>query len=161
MVPGITLHITIYPMLMHAGLLKTMYGPILLYAGTDIIQIWLYLQFLEKISTSLDESAMLEGASYLRIFFTIIIPLMMPAHITVLILKSISTYNDYFVQAIYMNKASLKTVTTALSAFEGNRANLQHVMNAAIVMIMIPTVFVFLVLQKYILSGITAGAIKE
>lgn len=161
MIPSITLHVSIYPMLRDMGFLNSMGAPVILYASTDIIQIWLYLQFLDKISYSLDESAMIEGASYFRIFVSIVFPLMMPAHMTVLILKFVTTYNDLFIQSIYMSGPELKTVTTALITFSGNRINAQNLMSAAIIMIMIPTIFIFLTLQKYILNGITAGSIKE
>lgn len=161
MIPSITLQVSIYPILKGLHLIGTMYAPILLYIGTDIIQIWIYLQFLNKIPVSLDESAMIEGASYLRIFRTIIFPMLMPATATVIILKAVNVYNDMFVQHLYMQKPSLRTVTSALMVFSGDRINAQNLMMAAIVMVMLPTVAMFIVLQKYIFSGITAGAIKE
>ncbi len=161
MIPSITLQVSIYPILKGLHLIGTMYAPMLLYIGTDIIQIWIYLQFLNKIPVSLDESAMIEGASYLRIFRTIIFPMLMPATATVIILKAVNVYNDMFVQHLYMQKPSLRTVTSALMVFSGDRINAQNLMMAAIVMVMLPTVAMFIVLQKYIFSGITAGAIKE
>ncbi|MCX7711230.1 MAG: carbohydrate ABC transporter permease [Clostridia bacterium] len=161
MVPSITLQISIYPILKTLRLIGTMNAPLLLYIGTDIIQIWIYLQFMNKISVSLDESAMIEGASYFRIFRTIIFPMLMPATATVIILKAVNVYNDMFIQHLYMSKPSLRTVTTALMVFSGDRINAQNLMMAAIVMVMIPTILLFLSLQKYIFSGITAGAVKE
>lgn len=161
MIPSITLQVSIYGILKSMGLVGTMYAPLLLYVGTDLIQIWIYLQFLSKIDVSIDESAMIEGASYIRIFFLIIFPMLAPATATVLILKSVAIYNDLFVQNLYMMKTSLMTVTTALIVFQGNRVNDESLMCAAIVMIMLPTVVGFLALQKYIFSGITVGAIKE
>lgn len=161
MIPSITLQVSIYPILKGMHLIGTMYAPLLLYIGTDIIQIWIYLQFLNKIPVSLDESAMIEGASYFRIFTKIIFPMLTPATATVIILKAVSVYNDMFVQHLYMQKPSLRTVTSALMVFSGDRINAQNLMSAAIVMVMIPTVVMFIALQKYIFSGITVGAIKE
>jgi raffinose/stachyose/melibiose transport system permease protein len=161
MIPSITLQVSIYPIMKSIGATGTVWAPLLLYIGTDIIQIWIYLQFLNKISISLDESAMIEGASYVKIFTSIIFPLLIPASATVVIIKAVSVYNDLYYQQLYMNKASLRTVTTALMNFSGNRINAQNLMAAAIVMVMIPTVVMFLALQKYIFSGITVGAVKE
>lgn len=161
MVPSITLQVSIYGILKTMGVVGTMYAPILLYIGTDLIQIWIYLQFLSKIDVAIDESAMIEGASYVQIFTRIIFPMLGPATATVLILKAVSIYNDLFVQNLYMMKSSLMTVTTALIVFQGNRVNDESLMCAAIVMIMLPTVVAFLALQKYIFNGITVGAIKE
>lgn len=161
MVPSVTLQVSIYPILKSMTLIGTMYAPILLYIGTDLIQIWIYLQFLNKIPVSIDESAMIEGASYLQIFLKIIFPMLAPATATVVILKAVTVYNDLFIQNLYMMKTNLMTVTTALIVFQGNRVNDESLMSAAIVMIMIPTVAAFLLLQKYIFNGITVGAIKE
>lgn len=161
MVPSITLQVSIYPILRGMHLIGTMLAPTLLYIGTDLIQIWIYLQFLNKIPVALDESAMIEGASYPRIFATIIFPMLTPATATVVILKAVSIYNDMFLQHLYMQKPSLRTVTSALMVFSGDRINAQNLMMAAIVMVMIPTVVLFIALQKYIFNGITAGAIKE
>lgn len=161
MIPSITLQVSIYPILKGMRLIGTMYAPILLYIGTDIIQIWIYLQFLNKIAVSLDESAMIEGASYFRIFTSIIFPMLTPATATIVILKAVNIYNDMFVQHLYMSKPALRTVTTALMVFSGDRINAQNLMMAAIVMVMIPTLVMFIALQKYIFNGITAGAIKE
>ncbi|WP_217582334.1 ABC transporter permease subunit, partial [Lysinibacillus sp. GbtcB16] len=78
-----------------------------IYIGTDIMQIYIYMQFLEKISVQLDESAMLDGASYVRIFRSIIFPLLLPATATLAILKSVTIMNDIFVQQLYMPSAKL------------------------------------------------------
>jgi len=160
-VPGTTLQVSIYMLLKKFGLTGTMIAPILLYLSTDIVQIWIYLQYIDKISVSLDESAMLDGASYYRIFISIIFPLFTPATATVLILKSVAIYNDMFVQYLYMMGDKMRTVSTALQTFAGVSTNLQNTLSAAIIIVMLPTVIIFLLMQKKIFSGIVMGSVKE
>jgi ABC-type glycerol-3-phosphate transport system permease component len=160
-VPGTTLQVSIYMLFKKMGLTGSMAAPILLYLSTDIVQIWIYLQFIEKISISLDESAMLDGASYLRIFISIIFPLLTPATATVLILKSVAIYNDMFVQYLYMMGEKMQTVSTALQTFAGVSTNLQNTLSAAIIIVMLPTVILFLLMQKKIFGGIVMGSVKE
>ncbi|MDF2988265.1 MAG: carbohydrate transporter permease [Eubacterium sp.] len=160
-VPSVALQVSIYAVMKGLNLTGTVYAPILIYLSTDIVQLWIYLQFMEKISVSLDESAMIEGASYLKIFTSIIFPLLAPATATIVILKSVTIYNDMYTQYLYMSKLELKTATTALMAFQGDRINVQNLMSAAIILVMVPTILIFLSMQKYIFQGITAGSVKE
>lgn len=160
-VPTMCLQVSIYSLLKSLGVINTYLAPLLLYATTDIVMIWIYMQFLDKIPKSLDESAMIDGASYFRIFRSIIFPLLTPATATIIILKAITIYNDLFTQVLYMSRQELRTVTTALIIFQGDRINAQNLMSAGIILVMLPTVILFLVLQKYIFNGITVGAVKE
>ncbi len=160
-IPGALLQVVVYQLLKMFNLTGTFGAPVLLYISTDIIQVWIYLQFMENISYSLDESAMLDGASYFRIFGSIVLPLLTPATATVLILKSVTIYNDMFTQYLYMSSSKLMTATTALMFFSGQFANTFNIMAAGIIIVMIPTVVMFLLLQKRIFAGITVGAIKE
>ncbi len=160
-VPSVALQVSVYAVMRGMELTGTIYAPILIYLSTDIVQLWIYLQFMEKISVSLDESAMIEGASYFKIFRSIILPLLAPATATIIILKSVTIYNDMYTQYLYMSKLELKTATTALMAFQGDRINVQNLMSAAILLVMIPTIAIFLFMQKYIFQGITTGSVKE
>jgi raffinose/stachyose/melibiose transport system permease protein len=162
-VPGVTLQISIYKLFAEIHL-KSFAGPlaapILIYAATDIVQIWIYLQYMEKIPVSLDESAMIDGASYFRIFRSIIFPLLMPATATVIIIKAIGVYNDMFTQYLYLTGSS-KSISTALNSYAGIFGGTSQILCAGIVLVMIPNILIFLFLQKYIFEGLTVGAIKE
>jgi raffinose/stachyose/melibiose transport system permease protein len=162
-VPGVTLQISIYKLFVEMHL-KSFAGPlaapILIYSATDIIQIWIYLQFMEKIPVSLDESAMMDGASYFRIFRSIIFQLLMPATATVIIIKAIGVYNDLFTQYLYLSGRS-NSISTALNSYAGVFGGTSHILCAGIVIVMIPTILIFIFMQRYIFEGITVGAIKE
>lgn len=160
-IPNALLQVAIYKIMVIIGLVNTLNAPILLYSVPSMIQVWIYLQFFEKIPVALDESAMIDGASYLGIFIRIIFPLLAPATATVLITQSIMIYNDMFTQYLYCPSSNLQTVTTALMAYSGQFATSFNVMAAGCVSVMIPTVILYLILKRYIFAGLTVGAIKQ
>lgn len=160
-IPLITTQVVTYSVIKSLGLYNTYGAPIALYLGADVIQLIIYLQFIRNIPQELDESAMIEGASLLRIFATIIFPLLGPATATVVILKFISIYNDFYVPYLYMPDRGLRTVATAIQSFVGPNAARLEVISAYILLIFVPTSIVFLFMQRFVFSGITSGAVKS
>ena len=108
------------------------------------------MQFLDGIPYTLDEAAIVDGASFPRIFMQIIIPLLKPAIVTVIIIKGIGFYNEFYIPDLYMKDKSLRVISTSLYAF----------ICAACIITMIPTLIIFLLLQKHIYSGLTMGSVK-
>lgn len=78
------------------SLVNTMHGYIILMLGTDVITIYIFLQFFENLPVTLDESAIIDGYSYFGAFFRILFPLLKPAIVTSAILKGVSTYKEYY-----------------------------------------------------------------
>lgn len=161
LVPSITMQMSVFQIITKLGLFNTRLSTIILYAGTDIISIYIFIQFLENISTSLDESAIMDGASYFTIYRKIILPLLKPAIVTVIIIKGVGYYNDFYTPYLYMPKSELKTISTALFAFKGPYGSQWEVICAGAIITMIPTLIIFLLLQKQIYEGMTAGSVKE
>jgi len=159
-IPQITTQVVNYKTIQMLGLTNDLMGPVLLYVGADIIQIYIYLQFIRNIPYELDESAMLEGASLIRIYRSIIFPLLAPATATIIILKTINIYNDFFVPYLYLPRAENIVVSTSLMRFFGVNSGDWQLISAAILIIMIPTALLYLFLQKYIFAGVTNGAVK-
>lgn len=160
LVPGVTTQVATFQVVNFFELFNTRWAAIVLYMGTDIISIYIFLQFLESIPRELDEAALMEGASYLTIFWQIIFPLLQPAVITVIIIRGVAIYNDFYTPFLYMPKTSLGVVSTALFRFKGPFITQWEVISAGIIIAMIPTLIVFLALQKYVYNGLTQGAIK-
>lgn len=106
LVPGMTIQVMLYQTISLLGVYNTRMAGFLLYIGTDIISIYIFLQQLDAIPISLDESAMLDGASYLAVFRKIILPLLKPAVSTVIIIKGVGIYNDFYIPYQYMPKIS-------------------------------------------------------
>lgn len=160
-IPTMTIQVSIFGVIKNLGLFDTRYAMILLYLGTNVVQIYIYLQFIKRIPKSLDESAMLDGASYFRIYRSIIFPLLAPASATVAILQTIAIYNDLYSPYLYMPSTNLGVVSTALLRFEGPYSAQWNLIMAASVIIIIPLIIIYLALQKYIFSGIVSGAVRE
>ena len=160
-VPAITTQVATFSVIKALGIFNTIYAGMLLYIATDIVAIYVFLQYVTKIPKSLDESGMIDGASYFRIFFSIIVPQMKPAIVTMAIIKAISVYNDIFIPYIYMPKSTLRTVATTIRYFSQEKNSQWELMAAAIILAMIPTLIAYIFSQKFIISGLTQGAVKE
>lgn len=160
LIPGITMQISTFQIVKSMGLYDTRAGVILLFAGTDIISIYIFLQFMNSIPKELDEAAIVDGASFPRIFFNIIMPLLKPAVATVAVIKGVGFYNDFITPNLYMKKTDLAVISTALYKFKGPYSTEWEVILAGCAITMIPTLIIFLLLQKWIYAGLTAGSVK-
>ncbi|MGN8647506.1 carbohydrate ABC transporter permease [Gracilibacillus sp. HCP3S3_G5_1] len=160
LIPGVTTQVATFQIVNSLGLFNTMWAAIILYLGTDIIAIYIFLQFMNSISVSLDESAMLDGASYFTIYAKIILPLLKPAIVTVIIVRGIAVYNDFYTPFLYMPKTDLHVISTALFKFQGPYGSEWEVICAGIMLAIIPTFIAFISLQKHIYNGLTSGSVK-
>ena len=160
LLPGIAMQVATYQLMYQIGFINHLYGYIILSMGTDVISIYIFIQFFENISTSLDESAYMDGASYYTIFFKILFPLLKPAIVTVMILKGVGTYNEYYNARLYLSDPKLKTIAISLYTFVGPLGSKYNLICAGVIISLIPALIVFLIFQKQIYSGLTAGAVK-
>ncbi|MEV7687652.1 carbohydrate ABC transporter permease [Streptomyces bungoensis] len=160
LVPGVTTQVATFQVVNSFGLIDTRWAPILLYMGTDIVSIYIFLQFIRGIPTSLDEAARLDGANSFTIYRRIILPMLKPAIATVVIIKGITTYNDFYIPFLYMPSEDLGTVSTALFRFKGPFGAHWEDISAGAVLVILPTLVVFLFLQRYIYNGFAQGATK-
>lgn len=159
-IPTITTQVATFSVIKNLHLMNTRFSVILIYLGTDIIQLFIYLQFINNIPYELDECAIIEGASLFKIYRSIILPLLMPATVTVVIMKTIAIYNDIYLPYLYMPDQRLSTISTSLMRFNGSISVDWNVLSSAAVIVMLPLVILYLFLQKYIFAGITQGAVK-
>ena len=160
LLPGIAMQVATYQLMYQIGFINHLYGYIILSMGTDVISIYIFIQFFENIPTSLDESAYMDGASYFTIFFKILFPLLKPAIVTVMILKGVGTYNEYYNASLYLSDPKLKTIAISLYTFVGPLGSKYNLICAGVIISLLPALIVFIVFQKQIYSGITAGAVK-
>lgn len=160
LIPSVTTQVATFRIINFFHLVDTRFAPILLYLGTDIIAVYIFIQFLDSISESLDESAMLDGASYFTIYWRIILPLLAPAIVTVIIVKGVNIYNDFYTPFLYMPSEDLQVLSTALFKFKGPYGSQWEVICAGIMITILPILIVFLALQKYIYNGFAQGSVK-
>lgn len=161
LIPGIAAQVTVYQIMTSLHLVNSMPGYIILMMGTDVITIYIFLQFFENLSVSLDESAILDGCTYFGVFFKILLPLLKPAVVTSAILKGVGTYNEYYMANLYLqDKTKYQVVSTSLYVFSGPMGSQYNYICAGVLITIIPALIVFLLCQDQIYSGMAAGAVK-
>ncbi|WP_117209065.1 carbohydrate ABC transporter permease [Allorhizocola rhizosphaerae] len=160
LVPGVTTQVATFQVIDGFGLFDTRWAPILLYLGTDIVAIYIFLQFIRSIPVSLDEAARVDGASSFKIYRSVIFPLLKPAIATVVIIKGITVYNDFYIPFLYMPSEELGVISTSLFRFKGPFGAHWETLSAGAVLVILPTLIVFLLLQRFIYNGFTSGATK-
>ena len=160
LVPGVTTQVATFQIVNSFGMFDTLWAPIALYMGTDIVSIYIFLQFVRSIPVSLDEAARLDGANAFTIYRKIIFPLLKPAIATVVIVKGITVYNDFYIPFLYMPSEDLGVISTSLFRFKGPFGAHWEMISAGAVLVILPTLVVFLFLQRFIYNGFTRGATK-
>ena len=161
LLPGVAMQVAVYEIMYNLHFINSLWGYIVMMCGTDVISIYIYIQFFENIDYSLDESGIMDGASYFTIFYRILLPLLKPAIVTSCILKGVGTYNEYYSANLYLqDKKTLPTVATSLYTFVGPLGSKYNLICAGVIISLLPALIVFITCQKQIYSGLTAGAVK-
>ena len=159
-VPSVTAQVATFQVINALELFNTRFSAVALFIGTDIVSIYIFIQFMRGIPRALDEAAIMEGAGHLRIYRSIILPLLVPAIVTVIIIKGVAIYNEFYIPFLYMPSPDLGVVATSLFRFLGPFQEKWEVISAGVIITIIPTLIVFLALQRYVYRGFTRGAVK-
>lgn len=160
LLPGVAMQVTVYNIMSSLHFVNHLYGYIIMMCGTDVISVYIFIQFMENIPVSLDESAIIDGASYWTIYWKIMLPLLKPAIITSCILKGVAVYNEYYAANLYLQDKKLHTIATSLYTFVGPMGSKYNLICAGVIISLLPALIVFILCQKQIYSGITSGAVK-
>ena len=164
MLPGQVTMIPLYMLFAKLGWVDT-YLPLVVPAffGSPFY-IFLLRQFFLTIPREYDQAAMLDGASQLRIYWSIILPLARPALATVALLTFVGTWNDFFGPLIYLNSPEKATLTLGLSMLKsqvvGSGVTQWNLLMAGAVLVMLPNVIVFFLAQRHFVRGITLGGLR-
>ena len=143
------------------GIYKTLFGLILVeVAFTMPFSILIFRAFMASIPQELDEAAIMDGASPLRVFSSIILPLLKPAIITVIVTSSVGIYNDFTGPLYFLPGSENVTAQLTLFSFMSQFNSQWNLLFADVVVITIPPLIMFMFFQRQIVSGMTAGAIK-
>lgn len=162
MFPGAMGMVAIYVLLNILGLLDTHVGLILIYTGGAIpFSTWMAKGYIDSIPRSLDEAALIDGASRWQIYWRILMPLSLPILSVIALLNFIGPFNDYLLARIVLTSPEKRTLAVGLHAFISGQFDQNWTQFAAGSMLTaIPIMILFLSLQKYFISGLTAGATK-
>ncbi|BCX04057.1 MAG: sn-glycerol-3-phosphate transport system permease protein UgpE [Candidatus Roseilinea sp.] len=132
--------------------------------GGGAFGIFLMRQFFLTIPRDLDEAALIDGASYPRIFWSVLLPLLKPPIVTLAIITALATWSDYQSPIIYLNSPDKFTISVGLHFFvqspEVGGEPLQHLLMAACVLAMIPAVIIFFAGQRYFVQGVVMSGLK-
>lgn len=143
------------------GLLNTYVGLILPYLAFGIpYQIFILHSFFRSVPKELSEAALLDGASHFTTFRRIFLPITLPVLAALLILDFVATWNEFAMALVILQDAEKWTLPLGLMSFQGQFSNEYGQLNAAIVITVLPAVLVYLIFQRYFVSGLTSGAVK-
>lgn len=148
-----------FQLILNLGLFNTRTGYILLFLINPIGLIIL-VNYIKSIPIELDESAAVDGCGYARFVWTILIPLIRPAIATVTVIHAIGIWNELVLATVYLTNSDLYPITRGLIVFEGVYGSDWPKLAAAVLMLMIPMLVLYMFLQRYIISGLTSGAVK-
>ena len=163
MFPGFLALVAIYYLLSWLALLNTFTGPFLAYPGGIIsFGTWVYKGYLESISPSLEEAAMVDGATRWQVFTKILLPLSAPMFVFIFLLQFVGTYSEFVLANLVLTGVESWNVGVGLRSFTtGQFQTKWGVFAAASVLGSLPILFLFYGFQQYFVSGYTAGAVKE
>jgi multiple sugar transport system permease protein len=159
--PFIMMLIPMFMLFKTLRLLNTPYSVIIAYVALNLpVSIWLQKAFFDSIPKELEESAMVDGCGHLRALFDIVVPLSLPGVATVAIFSFVRAWNDFMLASVFLRDTEVMTLTLGLQQFsEQNYVNWGG-LAAASTLAMLPTLVFMLAAQKYLIQGLTAGAVK-
>ncbi len=142
-------------------LVNTRFGIILLYAAINIpLSLFLAYGFVETIPREIDEAAVIDGCTPWQLFTRIIAPLLKPIVSTLFVLDFMAIWNDFTMPLYYLNNSAKWPMTLAVYNFFGAFQNSWNLVAADIMLTLLPVLIVFIVGQKYIVGGVSAGSVK-
>ena len=143
------------------GLYNTRIGYMIGMIGGGGTPLLLFYAYIKGIPKELDEAASMDGCGYFRYVFKILIPLMKPAIASMSIITAIYVWNDIIRAIIYLSSSELYPITRGLYVFQGQYQVDMTQQMAALIMVAAPLIIMYIFLQKYIIDGVVAGAIKS
>ena len=162
MFPGTLMLIPLYIIIVQwMGLGSTRTGLVLVYATTSVpFSVWMLKGYFDTIPKELEEAAVMEGASAGKIFWRIVLPLATPAIAITALFSFMTAWNEFILAATLMDKEDMYTAPVGLRFFVGGFSQQWGYFAAGSIIVSIPVVVLFLYLQKYLVSGLTAGSVK-
>jgi ABC-type glycerol-3-phosphate transport system permease component len=160
-IPPIVMIIPLFVLATRARLVNTYWSAIIIYAGLMLpFSVYLLRNFFITIPESIVDSARIDGCSDLGIFLRIVLPLSRSALITLVVVNVLWVWNELMIALIFLQKEELTTLVVGLIRFQGRFRIDQPVILAGIFASMVPMVIIYLIGQRFLVQGLTAGALK-
>jgi len=161
MFPATMLLLPMYIMLIELGLLNSYFGIIIVYTSTALpFCVWQMKGYYDTIPFSLEEAARIDGCTRFQAFYKIILPLAAPALVITALFSFMAAWSEYIVAAQILQDTKLYTLPLGLKSFQSNLTTEWGLYAAASLVVSIPVVILFVVLSKWLVSGLTLGSVK-
>jgi ABC-type glycerol-3-phosphate transport system permease component len=159
--PPVVMILPLFRMMADMNLINTYAGATIIYTGILLpFSVFLLTNFFRTVPNEIIESAQIDGSSSIGILFRIIVPLSLPAFITLMIVNSLWVWNELLISVIFLQDDSLKTLMVGLTVFK-SRFNLNiPVTMAGLILSTLPVALLYLIGQKSFIDGLTAGSLK-
>jgi raffinose/stachyose/melibiose transport system permease protein len=142
--------------------LTTPWGIIVIYLGFGAgLAVFMFTGFVKSIPIEIEEAAMIDGCTPLQTFFKVVLPIMKPTYISVGILETMWIWNDFLLPYLVLDLKKYKTISIIIQYMKGSYGSVDMgAIMASLIMAVIPVIIFYLSLQKYIIKGVAAGAVK-
>lgn len=161
MFPPILLAVPYSIIMGKAGLMNSRIGLIIVYLSFSVpYAVWLLVGFFQTVPLEIEEAARVDGANKLRVFGNVVLPIVAPGLVAVAIYTFINAWNEFLYSLIMINSSEKMTVSVALKSLEGQEVLDWGTMMAASVIVVIPSVIFFMIIQKKIAGGLAQGSVK-
>ena len=147
-----------FQLMLSLGLYNNPIGYVMLFL-VNPIGIVILVNYIKTLPKEMDEAAAIDGCGYFRFVTTVVFPLIQPAVATVAVLHAIGIWNELILPTIYLTNKNYYPITRGMIVFQGVYGSNWPTLAAAVLIMTLPMVIIFLVLQRYIVSGLTAGAV--
>lgn len=162
MFPATMLLLPLYILIAKLHLINTYIGLMVLYSATALpFCLWQMKGFYDTIPVSLEEAARIDGCSRFQAFYKVILPLASPALVITALFSFMSSWSEYIVAAQILQESEMFTLPLGLKSFQASMSTQWGLYAAASILVSIPVVIVFISLSRYLVSGLTLGAVKE
>lgn len=142
--------------------LDNLIGIVFIYVGFGAgLSVFMFTGFIKSIPVSLEEAAMIDGCSIMKIYFNVVLPVIRPTVMTVAILNAMWIWNDYLLPSLVLDQRKYKTVPMAVQYLKGGYGSVDMgAMMGTLVLAIVPIIIFYLFCQRYIIEGVVAGAVK-
>ncbi len=153
--------VTLTRVMQWVHLINTQFGIIVLYAAAQIpFNVFLIYAFVETLPRELDEAAIIDGCSPFRLFFYVVFPLLTPVLVTAGVLNLLGIWNEFLLPLYYLNRSTYWPMTLAVYNFFGQYQADWSLVSADVLLTILPVIVIYLLAQRFLLSGMVAGAVK-
>ena len=161
MIPPLSILVPLYSLLNQLGGINTYWGAIVIMVVTQLpLSVFLYAAFMRSLPIAIEEAATVDGASTTQTLFQVVFPMLKPVTATVIILTSVSIWNEYALSVFVLRSPDVRTIAPTISTFVASQGSNLGAAAAAALISVVPVLLAYLLLQRYFIRGMVAGAEK-